>query len=84
MAKPKTTYYVLVVEGGVEPSLSDPYKTEKARDKEAKRVRNEGVDEHSDPVENGVFWLDVTSDGKVEVGSFSGGFMEEAEGFPKE
>jgi hypothetical protein len=75
MAK-KATYYVLVVEGGVEPSLSDPFKSWEDRDKEAKKVRNEGVDGQGDPEENGVFWLDVTADGKVQVGAYSNGFME--------
>jgi hypothetical protein len=75
MAK-KTTYYVLVVEGCVEPSLSDPFKSWLARDKEARRVCNEGVDNHGDTENNGVFWLDVTPDGKVEVGAYSNGFME--------
>jgi len=70
MAK-KTTYYVLVVEGCVEPSLSDPFKSWLARDKEARRVRNFGVDNHGDTENNGVFWLDVTPDGKVEVGAYS-------------
>ena len=46
------------------------------RDKEAKRIRNEGIDNHGDAENNGVFWLDVTSDGKVSVGAYSNGFME--------
>lgn len=80
--KAKTTFYVLVVEGGVEPSLSNPFKSWEDRDKEAKKVRNEGVpsvifDGKGDPAENGVFWLDVSADGKVQVGSYSNGFMED-------
>lgn len=70
------THYVLVIEGGVDPSLSNPFKSQEERDLEAKKVRNEGVDGHGDPEENGVFWLDVTSDGKVKVGAYSNSFME--------
>jgi hypothetical protein len=68
-------YYILHVEGDIEPSLKGPYKTSGTRDLAARRLRQktEGKD--------GVFWMDVT-DGKAPVvGSYSGGFLAGVKGF---
>jgi hypothetical protein len=65
---------VLLVEGCVEPSLVGPYKTAKARDTKARTLRNANEDD-------GVFWLNVLEGNHVEVGAYSGGFMEGKEGF---
>lgn len=65
--------YVLIVEGCVEPSLAGPFKTAKARDSKARKIRNESGGENSN---DGVFWLNVSDKGKVQVGAYTNGFME--------
>jgi len=69
-----TKRYVLHVLGDVDPRLVGPYYTAKGRDNKAKALRNDGGDD-------GVFWLNVSEQGAVTVGSFSGGFMEGIRGF---
>lgn len=56
-------YYVLFVEGDVEPSLVGPFDNEEERDAEARRVRAEND-------ENGVYALEVTPDGIPAVRSY--------------
>lgn len=67
-------YFVLRVIGGVEPEVVGPFKTIKARDTKARTLSNRDA-------EDGVFWMNVTNDGKVTVGSYSGGYMEGIRGF---
>lgn len=75
------TYYLLVVQGDVEPVLRGPYKSEAARDRAAKRHRM------TDPeMEDGLFPLDVPNtflemtaraDGnKPEIRAYSGAFFD--------
>lgn len=71
--------YVLHVEGCVEPRLVGPYKTAKGRDTAARNLRNDGGGENS---QDGVFWLNVSDTGKVQVGAYTNGFMENEPGFP--
>jgi hypothetical protein len=71
----KVKRYVLHVWGCVDPYLVGPFTTAKKRDAKAKRLRN--ADE-----EDGVFWLNVDSKGKIELGAYSGGFMDGERGFP--
>ena len=70
--------YVLHVQGCVEPHLAGPYRTAKSRDIVARKIRNEGGGENSN---DGVFWLNLT-DGKIEVGAYSGGYMNGEPDFP--
>jgi hypothetical protein len=74
-----TKRFVLRVEGCVEPGIVGPYKTAKLRDAKARKIRNDSGGENSN---DGVFWLNVTDNGKVQVGAYSNGFMEGQRGFP--
>ena len=65
-------YYVLFVEGDVEPSLCGPYHNPKDRDEEAVRLKREHGDEH------GIFMLDIDTIGRPSVDAYSGGFFQEA------
>jgi len=63
-------YLLLIIEEDVEPYLRGPYKTEQQRDcaavKHKRKVGNE----------DGIFALNITSDGRAQVHAFSGGFMD--------
>ena len=72
--KKLTKYYVLFVEGDIEPSLLGPYKTQKERDAKARELKINEEGYAND--ENGIFWMDVTN-GVPEVGFYNGGFFEE-------
>jgi hypothetical protein len=69
-------YYLLVIYGDIEPSLKGPYRTEQMRDcaavKQKKKSRNE----------DGIFALNVTTDGRASVSAYSGGFMDGMWGNP--
>ena len=67
-------FYVLFVEGDIEPSLLGPYKTQNERDAKARELKINEDGYAND--ENGIFWMDVTH-GVPEVGFYSGGFFEE-------
>ncbi len=64
-------YYVLFIYEDVEPSLLGPYYQRKERDKEARRLRREHGADH------GIYWENITSEGELRVGSYSGGFFDE-------
>lgn len=61
--------YVLTVEGGVEPFLDGPFKTEKARFKRAKET-------HDESDELAVFVLDIDAKGKPMVYAFLAGAFD--------
>ena len=61
MSRPKL--YLLVIVGGVEPEVRGPYKNDKARLKEARKVRG-----NSD--EDGVFRAGVDAEGNLKVFPF--------------
>jgi len=65
-------YYVLFVEGDIEPSLVGPFHNTDERDKAAVSLKRE----HGD--ENGIFMLDIDTIGRPSVDAYSGGFFEEA------
>ena len=67
-------YYVLFIEGDVEPKLYGPYKTHKNRDKKAQKLRAENGPE------DGIFWMDMTA-GKPVVGAYPANFFEEKNRF---
>jgi len=67
--KPLTKYYVVLVEGDVEPEQFGPFDTERERDIKARELRNEND-------EDGIYWLDMKGK-EPEIGSYSGMFFEE-------
>ena len=60
----KKTYYLLVIEGGVEPFLRGPYQTEDERDNAAKQIRR-SCDE-----DVGLFWADIYEAALLTVNSY--------------
>jgi len=65
-------FYVLFVEGDIEPSLIGPFRNPEDRDNEAIRLKREHGDEH------GIFMLDIDTIGRPSVDAYSGGFFEDA------
>jgi hypothetical protein len=61
-------YYVLGVWCDVAPFLSKSFRTKKARDKEARRMRKED-DEMDD---SGIYRLDIDKKGKPSVSTYKG------------
>lgn len=62
-------YYLIEVEGGVEPSIQGPFQTEDERDDAAKQIH--AAQEEDD----GLFWADVDEDGGLTVGAYMAGFF---------
>lgn len=52
-SKMKNTYYLIGVQGGVEPSAQGPYETEDERDDAARQIRETQEEDDS------LFWADV-------------------------
>jgi hypothetical protein len=71
-----TKHFVVHVVGCTDPELVGPYTTSRYRDNKARFIRN---DKGND--EDGVFWLNVSNDGRVEIGAYSNGFIEGKKGF---
>ena len=67
----KKKYYLLVVEGGVEPSVQGPYQTEDERDRAAKEIHREQEED------DGLFWADIDEGAVLTVGSYTAGFFWE-------
>jgi len=64
-------YYVLFVEGDVFPILNGPFRSDKKRNDEARRLkRTEGED-------NGIYWMNISKKGKPVIGAYSAGFFTE-------
>ena len=68
---PVNQYYVLFVEGDVEPYLHGPYQTENERDQAAHKLR--AADR--DALKSGIYRLDCTPAPKVDA--YSGAFFED-------
>ncbi len=67
-----TQYYVLFVWGDVEPQLFGPYETVAQRDEKSHELRRkEGTDG------GGLYMLNVSVSGGVEVGTYTGTFFDE-------
>lgn len=67
-------YYVLFIEGDVEPSLEGPFATSDERDERALNLKIEHGPEH------GIFMLDIVSYGympALQVNSYSTAFFKE-------
>lgn len=62
-------YYLLGVEGGVEPFVQGPFQTEDERDDTAKQVHETQEEDDS------LFWADVDETGGLSVGSYMARFF---------
>jgi len=65
----KKNYYLIEVEGGVEPTVHGPYKTRHERDNAAKPIR-QGQEE-----DDGLFRADIDERGTLIVCSYMAGFF---------
>lgn len=65
-------FYLIDVEGSVEPSLVGPFHTHEERDEAARAIREE------QDIEDALFWLDLR-DGKPVVGAFMAGYLDDEE-----
>ena len=65
----KRKYYVIYVEGGVEPSVEGPFFTDQLRDVAARHAHR-GQD-----VDDAVFWADVDKGGELIIGSYPSAFF---------
>jgi hypothetical protein len=65
----ETKYYLIEVDGGVEPFAQGPFSTEDERDEIAKEI-------HASQNENDyLFWADVQESGVLTVGSYAAAFL---------
>jgi hypothetical protein len=65
----KTKYYLLEVEGGVEPIVRGPYHTKRERDNAAKQIRRRQQEDDS------LFWADIDGAGTLSVGTYTACFF---------
>lgn len=65
-----STYYLIAVEGGIEPSLHGPYDTIEERDEDAREIAKD-----QDPGSDGLFPLDQEDDSHLSIGAYPGGFL---------
>jgi hypothetical protein len=62
-------YYLIEVEGGVEPIVRGPYHTKDERDNAAKQTRLEQQED------DGLFWADIDEAGMLAAGAYRAGFF---------
>ena len=62
-------YYLIEVEGGIEPFAQGPFGTEDERDEIAREIRA-GMDE-----DDCLFWADIDERGVLTVGSYDAAFF---------
>lgn len=65
----KKNYYLLEVEGGVEPIVRGPYYTRHDRDNAAKQIRRRQQED------DGLFWADINEAAVLTVGAYTAGFF---------
>jgi hypothetical protein len=65
----KNNYYLIEVEGGVEPTVHGPYHTNHERDNAAKQIRQRQQED------DGLFWVDIDEAGALAVGTYTAGFF---------
>ena len=65
----KNNYYLLEIEGGVEPTVHGPYRTKHERDNAAKEIRR------SQQGDDSLFWADTDEAGTLVVGTYRAGFF---------
>lgn len=65
----KKSYFLLMVEGGVEAFTDGPFGTRELRDAAAKRVHK------TQEVDDAIFWANTDSRGRLEIGSYAAAFF---------
>jgi len=65
----KKNYFLLEVEGGVEPIVHGPYHTRLERDNAAKKIRRRQQED------DGLFWVGVDKVAALTVGAYMAGFF---------
>jgi hypothetical protein len=69
--KMKTAYFLIEIQGGIEPLTRGPFRDEHERDDRAKNYHKAlGLDDS-------LFWADVDEAGGLIVGSYTAGFFLE-------
>ena len=64
----KNNYYLLEVEGGVEPTVHGPYHARHERDNAAKQIHRRQRDD-----DGLFFWVDIDEAGTLVVGTYTAG-----------
>lgn len=65
-------YYLIPVDGGIDPEVRGPFRSDGERDAAALKIR-----EHEQDENDVLFWLDVDPNGEPTIGAYSGGFFGE-------
>ena len=65
----KKTYYLIEVQGGIEPFTRGPFQDEHERDVRAKSIHK------ALSLDDSLFWADVDEAGDLIVGSYTAGFF---------
>lgn len=65
----RKNYYLLEVEGGVEPTVHGPYRKKHERDNAAKQIRRRQKED------DGLFWADIDEAETLAVGTYTAGFF---------
>ena len=65
----KKNYYLLEVEGGVEPIVRGPYHTKHEQDSAAKQIHQ------TQQEDDGLFWVEIDKVAALTVGAYSAGFF---------
>lgn len=69
-----TRHYTVFVFGDVEPEVHGPFASPDERDAKSLEIRREqGIDG------GGIYWADVSPSGELEIGAYTGGFLDDAE-----
>jgi hypothetical protein len=68
----KAQYYVLTIEGGIEPTLSEGFDTEEERDEEARQLAHQ-----QDTGCDSCFRIDVDEAGQPHVDAYAAGEFDE-------
>ena len=63
-------YYLFIVRGDIEPYIEGPFRSNVKRNAFAKQHRAD----HGD--DDGIYWFDMDSTGGMDVGSYSGGYLD--------
>jgi hypothetical protein len=72
-------HYLVLVEGLIDPSVIEgPLESNDELFEAAKEVVKIGAYDLGEDGEDALFWIEINDDGVLEIGSFSGGFMDEA------
>jgi hypothetical protein len=70
---PRGLLYLISVEGGIEPTVHGPYRSERERTATGRQLHAA-----QDPATDALFLAEVFADGRLRVDSVSAGFLQEA------